>query len=198
MNNSIAFILFGFLLTFLTCSDETAQDLLRVPQASDSLVTYRIPAGAHYATESSYTVLNLTAMRFRARFDSSAVYQTQERQNQGDLNKLYGMADCGSMHQKNSARFGWRWYEGALEIWAYAYINGDRKMSFIKAVQLNTSSSYELQFTDSTYNFTVDETTVSFPRNCSEKQARGYKLYPYFGGDETAPHEIRIHIQELK
>ena len=197
MNNSVAFIVFGFVLTFWTCSDETTEDLRRVPASTDGAITYRIPAGAHFSTKSSYEMLNLSAMKFTARFDSSAVYQTGQRQNQGDINKLYGMADCGSVHQKNSARFGWRWYENALEIWAYAYVGGHREMSFIKTVGINTTSLYELQFTDSTYTFRVDDSVVSLPRQCRE-QARGYKLYPYFGGDEAAPHDIRICIQDLE
>ena len=197
MNNSVAFIVFGFLLTFWTCSDETAEDLHRLPATTDDVITYRIPAGAHYSTKSSYEELSVSTMKFKVLFDSSAVYQTEESQNQGDINKLYGMADCSSMHQKNSARFGWRWYENALEIWAYAYVSGSRKMSFIKNVRLNTTSTYELLFTDSTYTFKVDDSVVSLPRNCGE-QARGYKLYPYFGGDEPAPHDIRILIQDLE
>jgi hypothetical protein len=31
-------------------------------------------------------------------------------------------------------------------------------------------------------------------RGCSSKKANGYKLYPYFGGSETAPQEIKIKI----
>ncbi|MEO5783498.1 MAG: hypothetical protein ABIQ07_09520 [Ginsengibacter sp.] len=36
----------------------------------------------------------------------------------------------------------------------------------------------------------------SLPRTSTTAKAIGYKLYPYFGGDETAPHEIDIWIKE--
>jgi hypothetical protein len=28
-------------------------------------------------------------------------------------------------------------------------------------------------------------------------KGQGYQLYPYFGGDETAPHDINIWIKNL-
>jgi len=34
-------------------------------------------------------------------------------------------------------------------------------------------------------------------RASSTATAVGYKLYPYFGGDEAAPHDINIWIKEL-
>jgi hypothetical protein len=56
---------------------------------------------------------------------------------------------------------------------------------------------YEIIFTDTEYIFHVDNSTVSLPRHCSD-DASGYKLYPYFGGDEAAPHEITIEIEDLE
>ncbi|MGC1242802.1 MAG: hypothetical protein WA874_14520 [Chryseosolibacter sp.] len=197
MNNSVAFILFGFLLTAWTCIDETAEELHTNTIKKEVRMTYTIPAGSHYSTESSYQPLNVSSIKFKARFDSSAIYQTSDLRNQGDINKLYGMSDCGSTHQNNSARFGWRWFENSLQVWAYAYVNGDRKMTFIRNVALDSTATYELQFTNSTYTFRVDEVVVSLPRHCAG-QAKGYKLYPYFGGDEPAPHAIRIDIEEVK
>ena len=37
----------------------------------------------------------------------------------------------------------------------------------------------------------------SLPRTSATSKAEGYKLYPYFGGDESAPHDIFIYIKEL-
>jgi hypothetical protein len=34
-------------------------------------------------------------------------------------------------------------------------------------------------------------------RGCSGGSLASYQLYPYFGGDETAPHDITILIDEL-
>lgn len=196
MNNSVVFILFGFLLSMLTCSDEEVDNLLEDPTRTDRLITYVIPAGTHSSGQSAYKPLTVHGLKFNAVFDSSAVYRTSAGANQGDINKLYGMSDCNSPHHENSARFGWRWFEGSLEIWAYAYVDGKRKMSRIGEVSLNKVSNYELTFTDSSYHFRVDTSVADLPRHCNEK-ATGYKLYPWFGGDETAPHDIRIKIEDL-
>ncbi|MGK0367544.1 MAG: hypothetical protein ACI9QD_000681, partial [Thermoproteota archaeon] len=46
--------------------------------------------------------------------------------------------------------------------------------------------------------FTVDSTQVSLERKCDRKKAFGYRLSPYFGGDEVAPHEVSIFIDYSK
>jgi hypothetical protein len=42
----------------------------------------------------------------------------------------------------------------------------------------------------------VNGKTLFLPRHCSGTYRR-YRLYPYFGGDEVAPHDITIKITEL-
>ena len=145
----------------------------------------------------SYQESAIDNLKFRALFDSSAVYKTIKAENQGDINKLYGVSDCGSFHHTNSARFGWRWYNNQLEIWAYTYINGERKSSFVDTVALDKFYTYQIRFSDNKYIFILNEKEVEMPRACSGT-TKGYKLFPYFGGDESAPHDISIWIEELK
>jgi hypothetical protein len=47
------------------------------------------------------------------------------------------------------------------------------------------------------YVFTVNGNPVNIPRSSTTTTGRGYKLYPYFGGDELAPHNVTIKIKEL-
>ncbi|MBT1695655.1 hypothetical protein KK083_02125 [Fulvivirgaceae bacterium PWU4] len=157
---------------------------------------YTIPAGNHSATHGVHFVEQAERISFTASFDSSAIYKTVNANNQGDINKLYGLSDHGSQHQENSARFGWRWYEGKLEIWAYAYNNGERKLALVDSMKLNQSATFEISFGENVYVFKVGNKTVQLPRACSGK-ASGYRLYPYFGGDETAPHNITIQIKDM-
>jgi hypothetical protein len=187
-----------FAILFSGCgSDNEVTPQLPVPEESkSSVVEYTIPAGAHYAEQSAYHELSVTHIKFKARFDSSAIYQTVDQNNQADINKLYGISDCDTHHQINSARFGWRWFNNSLEIWAYVYSNGERKFDFITSVPLNSPSTYEISFTTSEYTFQVNDATVSLPRHCTD-EAHGYKLYPYFGGDEPAPHEVTIEIEDI-
>ncbi len=164
-------------------------------QAAPEIKKYVIRQGEQHAVM-SFRETAVNTLQFKVLFDSSAIYQTLDPENQGDINKLYGVSDCGSYHHTNSARFGWRWYEGQLQIWAYTYMNGQRKPSFVDTVALNKFYTYEIQFSDDKYTFLLNDKKVELPRSCSGT-ATGYKLFPYFGGDEKAPHEISIWIEEL-
>jgi hypothetical protein len=52
-----------------------------------------------------------------------------------------------------------------------------------------------IQVTDGAYVFNFNNKQHIIPRALKNKTATGFLLYPYFGGDETAPHEIRIFIR---
>lgn len=165
-------------------------------EAAPEIEKYVILAGEHHATL-SFENIAVDQLKFKALFDSTAIYNTIDPANQGDINKLYGVADCNSYHHTNSARFGWRWYENKMEIWAYTYVNGERNYALVDTVSLGSFNEYEISFQENKYLFRLNDKEVEMPRHC-EATAEGYKLFPYFGGDETAPHDISIWIEELK
>ncbi|GGG30051.1 hypothetical protein [Pontibacter amylolyticus] len=160
-----------------------------------SYSTYLIRKGQH-STTSPYKSIKTNLLRFEAVFDKSAIYTTVLVTNQADINKLYGMSDCGSLHQNNSARYGWRWYNNRLEILGYVYNSGKWSYKYITSVDLDKPYTYEISLLSQSYLFSVNGVKVSLPRNCSG-YGSGYMLYPYFGGDETAPHDITIRIRDL-
>ncbi|WP_299699863.1 hypothetical protein [uncultured Pontibacter sp.] len=184
----------ALLLLCVSCEVETVEVQPRPPEPI--AVTYTIPQGQH-TTQSPFKFIESPVMRFEATFDNSAVYATTDPKNQADINKLYGMSDCGSDHHSNSARFGWRWYANRLEIHAYTYQNKKRNTAYITTVELEKSSRYELEIGEREYIFRVNDTQVSMPRFCVGAAGLGYQLYPYFGGDETAPHTVTILIKDL-
>ncbi|HXA01627.1 MAG TPA: hypothetical protein VNW99_06545, partial [Cytophagaceae bacterium] len=94
----------------------------------------------------------------------------------------------------NSARFGWRWFNGRLEILAYVYKNGERDDEYITSVGFNEENNYKLYIQDDKYVFLVNGYEVSMPRSCNTSEKK-YLLYPYFGGEFTAPHDIKIKIR---
>ncbi len=157
---------------------------------------FKIKAGKHYAVGIHGGLFLSKEMKFTAKFDNSAEYYLGNV-NQYDINKLYGFSDCYTSHQKNSARFGWVWNDQnhQLEIWAYSYHNKIREMKFVSNVNLNESYTYKIKVNKYSYDFILNNKTVSFNRSCTSNRAHGYKLYPYFGGDEVAPHEIKIEIK---
>ncbi|WP_152425074.1 hypothetical protein [Nafulsella turpanensis] len=203
-NNTILALAISSLMLLGACEEmtEVVPEQAEVPgtakeaAAAADIEKYVILTGEHHATLSFENVA-LDQLKFNALFDSTAIYSTIDPANQADINKLYGMADCNSYHHTNSARFGWRWHEEQLEIWAYTYVNGERNSAFVDTVSLGVFNEYEISFEDNNYRFRLNEKEVEMPRQC-EATAEGYKLFPYFGGDETAPHDISIWIEELK
>ena len=131
-------------------------------------------------------------------FDETAIYETVDPVNQADINKLFGFADCSDHHHTNSARFGWRWYEGNLEIHTYTYANEVRSSQFLTNVELNKSYQYYIELYDDHYTFWIKDLTdkVSIERGNTCDKGIYYLLFPYFGGDETAPHDITIHMRK--
>ena len=158
---------------------------------------YKIKEGKHSSAKMIRTLVS-DLLEFECRFDSSAVYQTSIPQNQGDINKLYGFSECNQTHQKNSARFGWRWFNDKLEIHAYVYNHGVRSSEFIKSVEIGSVSKYRIEISGDKYLFSVDGVSVEMDRTSKCNTGLYYMLYPYFGGDETAPHDIKIYIKDGK
>lgn len=188
MKNTILQGLFflGVLLLFHSCELFDRKKEFKV---------YTIPKGKQNSNN-SLTLFTHDELKFLAKFDHTAIYTTQDTINQLDVNKLYGFSDCASPHHRNSARFGWRWYKNFLEVFAYSYTNGVRSSKFMTVVNLEQEYEYMIKLEDDVYIFYVNGVTVTLPRGCSAGGVK-YYLFPYFGGDEKAPHEISIRIKEL-
>ena len=164
------------------------------PAMEDPYENFIIPAGKH---DNGWKMQSLQSkiLDFSVIFDQSAIYETITKENQHDINKLMGFSDCNSMHHENSARFGWRWLNGKLEIHAYAYVNGERITTYIGDVTLNEPTGYQLQITADHYVFYLQGyEPVRIKRGASCNKGLYYMLFPYFGGDEVAPHDILIQI----
>jgi len=175
-------LIMGF---FIGCKKETV----------NGYKVYKIKEGQHRSSVCIKTLAHHTLM-FEAIFDGSAVYTTSDPVNQHDINKLYGFSECNQRHHKNSARFGWRWLNGNLEIHAYVYNDGERSSQFITNVSLNKSYKYSIEMYDDYYVFRVDNESIKMTRTNNCDTGLFYMLFPYFGGDEKAPHEIKIQIRE--
>ena len=133
---------------------------------------------------------------FKVIFDESAKYKSKNPENQLDVNKLWGISDCGNYHMKSSIRFGWRWKEGeGVEILWFKHQEGEFYFGKIKTVPINKEITFELDICEDYYVLTVDKISKYTQRICLGDYTR-YKLYPYFGGDEVAPHKITIKIKE--
>ena len=159
----------------------------------DGYRIYTIKEGKHRSTY-AYKASRDTIFNWDIIFDSSAIYTTEDPDNQYDINKLIGWSDCGENHMDYSIRFGWRWLNDSLEIHWFRHQHNQFTFDKIKSVELCEPHNYYLEFKDTKYILCVDDICVELDRTCSN-QYKKYKLYPYFGGQETAPHDIKIRIK---
>jgi len=178
-----------------TVAEEGATD----KSGSPKLISYNnftIRQGQHYCDQNGLKSVRTSEMRFIVKFDKSAIYQTVVPENQYDINKLWGFTE-GINNQYNSARIGWSWNNNALRLYGYVHANGVRHFQEITPVAIGADITCSIKPAGSTYLFTVNGVSVSLPRGPSTAQANGYQQYPYFGGDETAPHLITIMVKSL-
>jgi hypothetical protein len=201
LKNIISHIFFGSILFLLYSSCDKSKESIVLndhpPATHPQFIKYTIRAGQHNSDQNAFKQTNYSELKFIVKFDSTAIYQTLSAGNQYDVNKLYGFSDNNDQHHRFSARFGWRWSEEALRLFGYIYNNG--VMSFEELGTINIGIEYKcsIKVNASSYTFTVNDLTKTMPRTSTTATAVGYQLYPYFGGDETAPHDINIWIKQL-
>ena len=157
---------------------------------------YVIKEGNH-SSRRSYNTTKTNCLQFQAIFDESAIYQSIDTNNKYDINKLYGLSDCNDNHTKTSMRLGWRWLNDSLEIHWFKHTNENFSFAKISTINLNTIVNFSITFDENYYHVSVDIDTVTIDRPCNSQSIRRYYLYPYFGGDETAPHDIKIKIKSI-
>lgn len=159
---------------------------------------FAIEKGGHSSSNSlEWTRRDVISFEFE--FDSTAVYETADPVNQYDVNKLFGVSD-GGFHTRNSARFGWRWVDGRLEVMAYTHLNGvfhfekicDAEIGRVYSGSISLGDAYSFSCTDG-----AQAHLVSMERWAPVKGSR-YYLWPYFGGDESAPHDITVKIRYVR
>lgn len=188
-----------YTLCFIFLAWSCKKNLEASGPAQQQFDTYKIEKGQHYPNNDSTKLIftNYTEQKFIAKFDSSAIYATKLASNQSDINKLYGFSDNNMFHQMYSARIGWNWKNNALHLWAYDYTDGIREYKDLGEVAIGKHITCSIKVLPYNYIFSIDGRETLVSRTVTMPTAIGYKLFPYFGGDEPAPHDITILIKEL-
>lgn len=192
---------FAFLLASTSCK-KTVHEMIDVSSSGSSSINneftkYTIKAGQHSADLNNYKVVDVSQMKFIVRFDSSAIYTSNSKENQYDINKLYGFSDNDANHHQFSARIGWRWSDNALRLFAYVYNDAAVISKELGIVSVGDEINCSIKIAGSQYLFTVNEYNEVLRRASKTSSGKGYQLYPYFGGDESAPHDVNIWIKNL-
>jgi hypothetical protein len=198
----LIFYCFALLMTCTGCKKTTVEIITETTRnlpTTDKygFTQYTIKEGQHTADLSIYKPVAVSEMNFIVRFDSSAIYTTLAKENQYDINKLYGFADNASSHHQFSARIGWRWSDNALRLFAYVYNDAAVVSKELGIISIGEEIICNIKIEGSQYLFTANEYSQKLPRASKTYVGQGYQLYPYFGGDEPAPHDVRIWIKSI-
>ena len=180
------FILILFCLAATSC--ETALE--------ENFQVFTIAQGEHYATQRHVEALQQASLAFQARFDETAEYRLRDG-FQDSKNKLLGFSDCNSAHHENSARFAWQWYNNRIEIFAYCYVDGQRMEAFLGTVEKNEVANYEVVISPTAYTFIFKDQKTEIARRSKCDVGVYVMLWPYFGGQIPAPHEINIYLRRF-
>lgn len=176
------------ILLCVSCSKEVDDMGFRV---------YTIPEGEH----SSGTFINHpdnSRIVFKFILDESAIYKSIVPENQHDVNKIYGFSDFGKIHQKYSIRLGWRYLNGNLELCWLRHEDGIHSSGKIQNVEIDQIYNATINITTFYYEIVIDSDTTLVRRRPKGNWGlvKRYYLYPYFGGNEFAPHDIQIRIKD--
>ena len=185
---------------------------LSIPSAEGGSLpdkAFRIKSGQHYDTT---FILNRTpglhlsghtdrTLTFKARFHADAAYATQIPANQFDWCKLMGISTLRIHH--NSIRLGWRYSpsDNKIELGFYGYIQDQRFMEPIGKVDFNQWADVEIHMSNAGLMVRVGANRVQ--KNMSLGLSSFFPTATvildtaYFGGDETAPHDIHIDVKDI-
>ena len=161
---------------------------------------FEIKKGSNYATGFHFELTFSNEISFKAKFDENCLYDLGTSDNY-DINKLYGFS-TSYHHHKQSARFGWRCIDGEnIQILTYTYDKGKRMeptllgtilpgQEIIGSIKRN-KSSYTFEFLTSGKEKKV---IIPISQNCWYPR---YILWPYFGGNMPAPHDMSLEVSSV-
>jgi hypothetical protein len=160
-------------------------------------IEYTIKKGKHYCSNLFRLKLYLwkSKLSYNVIFTESCKYDLPYPQSLA-VNKLFGLSY--GYHHNNSTRFGWHYNYGQIQLFAYCYVNKVRKESFICALNIGETYKLSILKTRDKYFFAVSGQGVLAQKSIIHNKTinMGYQLFPYFGGTEVAPQDIKILLQK--
>lgn len=138
--------------------------------------------------------------KMRVIFDESCLYELDGPDNH-DINKLFGIG-FGN-HMRNSARFGWTCNKDRIVVHAYCHNDGKTESSSMLTCLPNEPVELSLTVSKKEFNFFAqkrsgESSEGSFLRKRSFWDFIAYRLFPYFGGNQTAPHSMKMEIINIE
>ncbi len=167
---------------------------------------FNIKKGKHYPKGIHLGITFKKYIKFICSFDKSCLYDLGDNDNY-DVNKLYGFSTTW-FHQIQSGRVGWRCIDGEnIQIVTYSYNDGVRSLDDIDVLgEVKPNENFICSITDDEDSYTYTFEKVDDPNSyviAKDKKQKDwfifhYLLYPYFGGNRTAPHDMEIYLRRIK
>jgi len=153
----------------------------------------RIKKGTHAPIRLPKIMLTPSLICYRVAFTQSCKYDIGN--DQGDINKLFGIGYFPS-HHKNSVRIGWNYdtVSGKICLWAYWYKDGKRCWDYLRSVDIGVPYYFKIYIGDGEHTIDVSGRRYTVD---TEPQKISYLLRPYFGGNQTAPHDMIIDMKQV-
>lgn len=139
----------------------------------------------------------------RVVFDHSCLYRL-DGPDRFDINKVFGIG-FGD-HSKYSARFGWRCNEEGdrIELMAYAHGGDGTEWKKMMSCLPNEPLDLSIKVLDDSYEFLAAKKTDGERSLARLVRKRHwlydwfcYRLFPYFGGNLTAPHDMKMEVTQI-
>ena len=168
---------------------------------------YIIKKGKHKASGFHFGLTFKKSIKFQAKFHESCLYNLGNNDNY-DINKLYGFSTT-IFHHKQSARIGWRCIDGEnIEILTYSYNDSNRDLTDSEILgDVKPNELFQCEITDNEdhylYKFyKIKNDKFEIVSSAIDKKQKDwflfhYILYFYFGGNNTAPHDMKAWIKKI-
>jgi hypothetical protein len=179
---------FSLLLLITLISLSCTKDIVE-----DGFTVYRIEKGQH-DSGNRVDVTTRETVAYEVQFTESCLYEIPSDDSL-DVNKLFGLSDASS-HSNHSARFGWRAKGNQIEIMTYVRRSGNIVTRPIGIVSPGQTACYTINILPDYYLFRF-ESTIDTIRRTSQFNGMRYHLWPYFGGNNPAPHTMEIYMKRM-
>lgn len=126
-------------------------------------------------------------------FDESCKYDLIDS-DQYDVNKLFGLGFFPH-HIQTSARFGWNWNikNEVIDIFSFIHRQGKFYFDFMTFIEIDKPITLTLFIQRRQVIFEAQKKTAFITKSEQlNTNPLAYELRPYFGGNETAPHDMKI------
>jgi hypothetical protein len=167
--------------------------------------SYLIKKGNHYCNVSIFERIfsigyNVKRIFFRFKLHPECWWSPARNSDDNDLNKLYGLTYGLNSDHSNSVRLAWKpdfGVNGKIDIYGYIYdeqLNSQHISQYIASVQTGADCMAMITNNGNKYEFMVNSINAEMPNNHPDP-GLCFRLFPYFGGNNTAPNNMTIEIE---